>query len=585
MLNWSRRTRSVTVVASMSAAVVASLSMSSAPVVALVRPATTTSTGVTLPSTDNIWAAGANSAPSGTLPQAVAVTSGSIVTLDSAAGTWSCNSPFGGAGNQQGPDGNGVTGQNCDPPVDYPAYNNLSGIYDGSRAQFITGVFLGASGPPASAPARLDFTDGTGLGHSFDSLSPQLGQMFFIGDGLTGTGTGTTQQFIAPSGATELYLGYTDDPSAYGDNQNAVTATVNVTGRTGTAVALAASPNPVSTGQPTTLTATVSPLPDGGTVSFAAGGVPIGGCGGVAVDVGTGQATCNAAFGSASQQAVVASYSGTSNFAPAVSPTLMVNVAPVPTANAGYWLVGADGGVFALGNAHFEGSLGGLRLNAPVVAMAPTADGLGYWLVGADGGVFALGDAHFEGSLAGLRLNAPIRAMAPTADGLGYWLVGADGGVFALGDAHFEGSLAGLRLNAPIGAMAPTADGLGYWLVGADGGVFALGDARFEGSLGGLRLNAPIVAMAPTADGLGYWLVGADGGVFALGDARYEGSLAGLRLNAPMVAMAPTADGLGYWLAGADGGVFAVGDARFEGSLGGLRLNAPIVAMAPTPPA
>jgi hypothetical protein len=38
-------------------------------------------------------------------------------------------------------------------------------------------------------------------------------------------------------------------------------------------------------------------------------------------------------------------------------------------ATGGYWLVGSDDGVFAF-NAPFAGSLGGLRLNQPVVALA-----------------------------------------------------------------------------------------------------------------------------------------------------------------------------------------------------------------------
>ena len=38
---------------------------------------------------------------------------------------------------------------------------------------------------------------------------------------------------------------------------------------------------------------------------------------------------------------------------------------------------------------------------APIVGMARTPDGLGYWLVGADGGIFAFGDARFHGSAAG----------------------------------------------------------------------------------------------------------------------------------------------------------------------------------------
>ena len=64
-------------------------------------------------------------------------------------------------------------------------------------------------------------------------------------------------------------------------------------------------------------------------------------------------------------------------------------------------------------------------LAAPIVAMAPTPDGGGYWLVGADGGVFTFGDATFHGSLAASHLAAPIVAMAPTPDGGGYWLANA----------------------------------------------------------------------------------------------------------------------------------------------------------------
>ena len=41
------------------------------------------------------------------------------------------------------------------------------------------------------------------------------------------------------------------------------------------------------------------------------------------------------------------------------------------------------------------------KLNAPIVGMAATPTGKGYWLVGADGGVFAYGDAEFHGSIPG----------------------------------------------------------------------------------------------------------------------------------------------------------------------------------------
>ena len=45
--------------------------------------------------------------------------------------------------------------------------------------------------------------------------------------------------------------------------------------------------------------------------------------------------------------------------------------------------------------------------------MAATPDGKGYWLVAADGGVFAYGDATFYGSTGGTRLNRPVIGMAP----------------------------------------------------------------------------------------------------------------------------------------------------------------------------
>src|SRR5207248_2200717 len=96
----------------------------------------------------------------------------------------------------------------------------------------------------------------------------------------------------------------------------------------------------------------------------------------------------------------------------------------------GYWVEGADGGIFPFGNAAGCGSTGGTRLNQPVVGMAATPTGRGYWLVAADGGIFPFGDAGGYGSTGGIHLNQPIMAMAATPSGGGYWLVAADGGIF-----------------------------------------------------------------------------------------------------------------------------------------------------------
>ena len=54
----------------------------------------------------------------------------------------------------------------------------------------------------------------------------------------------------------------------------------------------------------------------------------------------------------------------------------------------------------------------GTALNSPVVGMAATHDAAGYWLQGADGGIFTFGDASFLGSMGGQHLNAPMVGIA-----------------------------------------------------------------------------------------------------------------------------------------------------------------------------
>jgi hypothetical protein len=55
--------------------------------------------------------------------------------------------------------------------------------------------------------------------------------------------------------------------------------------------------------------------------------------------------------------------------------------------------------------------------------------------------VFTFGDAPFDGSEAGHRLNSPVDSIEATQSGQGYWLVAGDGGVFTFGGAAFMGSL------------------------------------------------------------------------------------------------------------------------------------------------
>lgn len=86
----------------------------------------------------------------------------------------------------------------------------------------LLGVFLDNTQPDlTAAPAALDFSS---IGLNFSSLAPQLKQVFFIGDGLTGTGTGAVQNFIVPTGATRLFLAPFD--STTNNNSGSFTVTV-----------------------------------------------------------------------------------------------------------------------------------------------------------------------------------------------------------------------------------------------------------------------------------------------------------------------------------------------------------------------
>ncbi len=267
-----------------------------------------------------------------------------------------------------------------------------------------------------------------------------------------------------------------------------------------------------------------------------------------------------------------------------------VQAAPVPAAPApasrpaaetGYWQFSLDGGVFSFGDATFYGSMGGSKLNAPVVGLAPTPTGKGYWLVALDGGVFAFGDARYHGSTGGLTLNAPVVGIVPTITGKGYWMVATDGGVFSFGDATFVGSLGSTPPTAPIVGFAPVPAGGGYWMLGSDGEVYPFGTAQDLGDAKD-RTAAPVVSFAPTASGKGYWIAATDGLIAAFGDAPV---LSATRATGgdgqhPVVGLVRTRTGGGYWVARSDGSVTPHGDAPFLGDLLGKGLNGAVLGLA-----
>ncbi len=219
-----------------------------------------------------------------------------------------------------------------------------------------------------------------------------------------------------------------------------------------------------------------------------------------------------------------------------------------PTAgDLGYWLVASDGGIFSFGNAGFYGSIpglgiapagsGGHSLNAPIVGMVPSSDGGGYFMVGADGGVFTFGDAKFEGScpaIGGCAGGAAVAVM-PDATGNGYWVVTAGGDVQPFGDAAAYGGPG--PVGGPVVAAVRTPDGGGYYVLFGGGEVFAYGDAVYRGgAYGEVGGSNPASTIFTTADNGGYWIVSANGSVITEGDALYEGGANNLHLNGAIIA-------------------------------------------------
>ncbi len=128
----------------------------------------------------------------------------------------------------EGPDGYGPSfqpyapGQYPTSPANFPGFMGLSGLRDANNGAYLVGVFLTDASPAQPAPPTTDFSNNK----SFLSLSPQIAQLFYIGDGRTGTGAGATQQFYVPPDATRLFMGFID--SQFSDNFGSLPAAFQI---------------------------------------------------------------------------------------------------------------------------------------------------------------------------------------------------------------------------------------------------------------------------------------------------------------------------------------------------------------------
>src|SRR4028119_579903 len=153
-----------------------------------------------------------------------AVAAGQVLTFSSISGiiNYSWANP--------GTSTNGIgDGRALPSGTNISSYGGISGIQNDAFG-FLVGVFLTDLEPTDPAPLALDFTNNT----SFEEISPLLKQTFFIGDGLTGSGSGNIQRFLVPEQATRLFLGFADGaiiqglPGDYSDNGGSLVANFDI---------------------------------------------------------------------------------------------------------------------------------------------------------------------------------------------------------------------------------------------------------------------------------------------------------------------------------------------------------------------
>ncbi len=195
---------------------------------------------LTVPGTANVFDAGLGAATAGaTLPPELdfSPVTGNVLTFQPAPPVFPLPGITGGVSPCVGcimtTSGDGVNELSQPPATDITGSTTISGIQYTGDEMFLIGVFLGATLPATQVASIGDYgVLGSGVTPNDATYSPLVGQTFFIGDGLTGTGTGALQQFIVPVGATRLFLGFADamffDGAAAMYNDNTGSLAVNL---------------------------------------------------------------------------------------------------------------------------------------------------------------------------------------------------------------------------------------------------------------------------------------------------------------------------------------------------------------------
>ena len=155
----------------------------------------------------------------------VSITPGSTIMFDAVTGA----SNFSGGSTSGNADGDNTKIVTLGSPSfnDYTYFNSPMNGMSNIKAPInsMMAIFLDDNVPTSgSAPSPLDFS--TASSRDYTSLSPQLKQVFFVGDGRNSSGE--AQQIIVPPSATRMFIGSMDGWQ-WNNNYGGYTATINST--------------------------------------------------------------------------------------------------------------------------------------------------------------------------------------------------------------------------------------------------------------------------------------------------------------------------------------------------------------------